>query len=117
LAKAKSTASRKRKKWAFDPEELGLDLHAVARRVEAVECMAVCVEQALLERQSDSDRVLAVCVERFIADELKSVCSTLAALMAALDEGPYIPLLESPILGLRIQPVQGQEGPQGSLRS
>lgn len=104
MAKAKSTATRKRQR-KFDPDELGLDLYAAARRIEAVECMAVCVEHALLERRSDDDRVLAVCVERFIADELRSVSRTLGALMAPFEDGPYIPLLESPILGLRIEPV------------
>lgn len=111
MAKSKSTASRRK---AFNPpERLGLELHAAARRIEAVECMAVCVEQALLERKSESDRVLAVCVERFIADELRSVCDTMAVLMAATEEGPYIRLLESPILGLRVQPVTDKKTRKG----
>jgi hypothetical protein len=117
--RSRNTSRRRRARRRtrkLDREQLGTDLYTTARRIEAVECMAVCVEHALLERKSDSDRELAICVERFIADELRSVCRAMAAMMTALGEEPYIHLLESPVLGLRFEPIMDTMAREGRPR-
>lgn len=98
MAKAKSTASRKKR---LVPEEIYLDLLHVARDIEAVECTAACLVQALLGWPSVRDKEFAVCVERNIADELGRICNSVAAIIVAIGWGPYQPLLETRTLGLR----------------
>jgi hypothetical protein len=65
--------------------------------------MAECLQHALLESQSRTGRVFAVCAERYIADELRAVRRNLAALLASFNLEHYVPLLESPILGVRVE--------------
>ena len=98
MAKAKSTASRRKR---LVPEEIYLGLRRIARNIEAVECTAACLERALLCWSSDGDKELAICVERNIADELGRICTSVAEIIVATGWDPYTPLLESPILGLR----------------
>ena len=102
MAKAKSTASRRKRAI---PEEVYRDLRLVAQDIQAVECTAVCIESALLGRYSARDSEIAVCVERNIANELGRIWKSVAAIIAATGWGPYTPLLESPTLGLRIRPI------------
>jgi hypothetical protein len=107
LAKAKSTASRRKR---LVPEEIYQDLLHVARDIEVVECTAACLEQALLGWSSARDKELAVCVERNIANELCRICNSVAEIIVATGWGPYTPLLESPILGLRRRPALDKGG-------
>ena len=107
MARTKSTASRKKR---LVPEEIYLDLLHVGRDIEAVECTAACLEQALLERASARDKEIAVCVERNIANELGRICKRVAAVITVIGWGPYEPLLESRTLGLRIRPALDKGG-------
>ena len=103
MAKAKSSAKCK----SIAREEVELKLRHIARDVEQVECTAVCVEMALLERMSDRDREIAICVERNIANMLGRISRDIAALMAA-HGWEYTPLLRSPLLGLRFRPASDE---------
>ena len=67
MAKANTNAAKQVRRT---PEAIALKLHALIRRIDVVECTAACVEEALLSRRSDPDRMLAICVEHNIADEL-----------------------------------------------
>ena len=111
MAKAKSTASRKKRSV---PEEIYLDLYRVARDIEAVECTAACLEQALLGWSCARDKEIAICVERNIANELGRISQSVAAIIAATGWGPYTPLLESPTLGLRSRPASDKRARKGS---
>ncbi len=88
------------------PEEIELKLLALIRRVEVVECTAVCVELALLEQRSDREREIAICVERNIADELGRISKEAGAILVALNRDEFTPLLKSPLLGVRIRPLR-----------
>jgi hypothetical protein len=101
LAKAKSTASRRKR---LVPEEIYLDLLHIARDIEVVECTAACLEQALLGWSSAQDKELAICVERNIANELGRICNSVAEVIVATGWDPYTPLLESLTLGIRHRP-------------
>lgn len=107
MAKAKSTASRRKR---LVPEEIYLDLLHIARDIEVVECTAACLEQSLLGRSSTREKELAVCVERNIANELARICNSVAEVIVATGWGPYTPLLESPTLGLRLRPALDKGG-------
>lgn len=87
------------------PESIQLDFGALIRQINVVECTAVCVEMALLERRTKSDREIAICVEYNIANELSRISHSAAALMAALGVEPPVPEIESPLLGMRIRPT------------
>ena len=107
MAKAKSTASRRKR---LVPEEIYLDLLHIARDIEVVECTAACLEQALLGWSSAQDKELAICVERNIANELGRICNSVAEVIVATGWDPYTSLLESPTLGLRRRPALDKGG-------
>lgn len=112
MAKAKSSANRK----GVTREEVELKLLHIARDVERVECIAVCVEMALLGQMSDLDRELAVCVGSNIADTLGRISRDIAALMAA-HGWEFTPLIRSPTLGLRTRPASDEVTRKSDPRS
>lgn len=88
------------------PEEIALKFKALIRRIDVVECTAACVEEALLSRRNDPDRMLAICVERNIADELSRICHSAGALMLELGHEPPVHAVRSAILGVLIRPTR-----------
>lgn len=100
MAKVKSKAPKQK---CVIPEKVEMQLRRLIRRINVVECTAVCVEKALLERGFKPEREIAVCLEYNIANELSRISHSAAALMAALGLEPPVPEVESSLLGMRIR--------------
>ena len=100
MAKANTSAL---KRMRGIPETVELKFGALIRQINVVECTAVCVEMALLERRSDPDREIAICIEHNIANELGRISHSAAVLMTALGLRPPQPEIRSPVLGMRIR--------------
>ena len=99
MAKAKASAAR----TSLSPEEIALRLFRIARSIDTVECTAVCVEQVLLMTGPGTQREIAVCVERNVANQLGRISRNVEMLAAVFGARDYVPLAESPILGLRFR--------------
>lgn len=97
-------------------EEIALKFGTLIRRIDVVECTTVCVVEALLGRRHDPDRMLAICVEYNIADELSRISHSAATLMLELGHEPPKHEIKSPILGMRIRPTREELGESRSGR-
>lgn len=113
MAKANSSAP---KQVRGIPEEIALKFGALIRHIDVVECTTVCVVEALLGRRHDPDRMLAICIERNIADELSRISLSAAALMLELGHKPPTHEVSSPVLGTRIRPTREDLGESRSGR-
>lgn len=87
MAEAKSTTGVKAS--GVSPEILDR-LEAVNERLQDAQCMAVCVEAALLYQGSDVDPELAVCVRKHLVHSLDALSYEVAEIKACLGTYPRI---------------------------
>jgi hypothetical protein len=87
MAKAKSTTGVKASGVA--PELLDR-LEAVNEGIQDAQCMAVCVEYALLYQGSDVDPEIAVCVRKYLVNSLDALSYELVEIKACLGTYPRL---------------------------